>query len=211
MPRRITLGLCLLAVIPVLFVSDPGQATRMLHRNLNGIVRISKRVFVGRCVSVNADAIEFDNGGKLYYTEYTFEVSEGIKGDVGSTITFRQLGLRNPIQIDETRASLQRIPGMPMYRETEEYMLFLIGDSRLGLTSPVGLLQGAFTIRRDEYGAKIATNGFLNRGLFKDIESDALDRLNLSPSEKKLCAQTKGPFVLDDFSGIVKKLVSNSR
>lgn len=211
MPRRIVLGLCLLAVMPVLFVPEPGQATRMLHRNLMEIVEISKRVFVGRCSSVNEGAIEFDNGGKLYYTEYTFEVSESIKGRVGSSITFRQLGLRNPIQIDATRASLQHIPGMPMYRENEEYMLFLIGDSRLGLTTPVGLFQGAFTIRIDKYGAETATNGFLNRGLFQDIEVEDLDRLNLSPAEKRLCSQAKGPFVLDDFIGIVKKLVRDSQ
>ena len=69
MPKKIALGLCLLAVLPVFFVPDPGQATRMLHRNLKEIVEISKRVFVGKCLSVNEGAIEFDNGGKLYYTE----------------------------------------------------------------------------------------------------------------------------------------------
>lgn len=196
----------LLSLVSLLVLADTGHATKLLHRNLKGLVTFSKRIFMGTCVSIREGALEQKNG-KLYYTEYTFEVSERFKGDVAETITFRQFGMITPKPIDETTAVFQRVSAMPIYRQDQEYMLFLIGDSRLGLTSPVGLHQGAFLIQEDEYGARMIANGLLNRGLFKDISSTEMDQIGLTRHEKNLGTFKSGPFDLDDFSSIVKKMI----
>ena len=193
------------------FTTTDVFATKLVHRNLQELSSISKRVFIGRCVYV----IESYNpgGGFPAYTEYTFEVSESIKGNVGSVIIFRQYGLRGPRQVSENIAYVGRIPGMPIYQEGQEYMIFLIGDSILGLTSPVGLFQGAFRVI-EENGSKMVINGFNNVGLFKDLSAEEMElglSSELSQQEKGLMAVKKGPLHYNDFISLVKKMVNGKK
>ena len=186
-------------------------ATRVLHRNLQELSNLSKRVFVGRCVYVTES---FNPGGGLPpYTEYTFEVTESIKGNVGGMITFRQYGLRSPRQISENLAYVGRIPGMPIYQEGQEYVIFLIGDSSLGLTSPVGLFQGAFFVI-EENGRKMVINGNNNVGLFKELSAEKMElglSSNLSQNEKGLMTVKKGPLNYNDFISLVRKMVNGKK
>lgn len=193
--------------VGVAFLTTMAQlanATTLIHRNLKGLVTHSERIFVGKCVSVAEGELVFPNG-KIFYTEYTFEVSESIKGNVGERVMFRQYGLTTPRQISENLALYNRVPSMPVYHQNEEYMLFLIRDSRFGLTSPVGLHQGAFTIRRDAYGQAVAVNGIHNRGLFMDLHVQDLKGAELTQSEQRIFAGTKGPLVLKDLVSVVKR------
>ena len=179
-------------------------ATKLLHRSLKGLVVNSERIFIGKCISVQEGALELSRG-RIYYTQYTFQVTEQIKGSVGRTISFRQYGLVKPRKVDETTALVKRVLLMPTYQEEREYVLFLGRDSRLGLTSPVGLHQGAFAIQRDSQGRKVASNGLMNRGLFKDLDPKEMSRLDLTQTEKNLTTTRKGAFPLRDFHSLVKK------
>ena len=86
---------------------------------------------MGVCVSASEKTEPYD-GTQFTYTEYTFQVFEVLKGDVGNTIMIKQFG---------RRAGLGSIIGMPSYEPNQKYLLFLNDDSHLGLTTPVGLFQ----------------------------------------------------------------------
>ncbi len=196
-------------LVVLISVAYNGYSTTVKHYNLKGLVSKAERIFTGQCISVEEGEIEFPKGS-IWYTEYTFRISEGIKGTSGETITFRQYGLINPRQIDENTVVFNRPVGMPTYEANQQYMLFLIGDSELGLTSPAGLFQGAFFIYHDELSRRVAINGSQNRGLFKKDATTELKQFDLTQSEKVLVEKSKGVFVLDDFVSVVKKFVQGN-
>lgn len=211
MKKLIKLSISSLILILFTLTAADLFATKMIHRNLEGLIKISKRIFVGRCVL----ATEFyePGSGTPPHTEYTFEVIESFKGNLGTTLTFRQYGLKGPRQVSENIAYVGKIPGMPLYQEGQEYMVFLIGYIILGLTSPVGLLQGAFRVI-EENGRKMVINGFNNVGLFKDLSAEEMKlglSSELSQTEKGLMAVKKGPLNHNDFISLVRKMVNGKK
>ncbi|MFQ5674599.1 MAG: hypothetical protein ACE5G1_01775 [bacterium] len=194
-----------LVVSTIFFAVVVGYATTVRHYDLLGIVAKSERIFVGKCLSVEERELEFPRGS-IWYTEYTFLVSERIKGSVGQTITFRQYGLTKPRRLDDDTILYNHPIGMPIYEVDQEYMLFLLGDSKLGLTGPVGLFQGAFLIYRDDRAKEVAVNPLQNRGLFQGTSEKALAGFGFSANEERVLASKKGPFDLKDFVSVVKKL-----
>src|SRR5262249_6073934 len=84
-------------------------------------------------------------GARLAVTVYTFRVSESFKGSAGRLLTFRQVGVP-----EGGAADLGRRAGLPVYSQGGDYLLFLLPESRAGLTSPAGAAQGAFAIDGDE-------------------------------------------------------------
>ena len=169
-------------------------ATKMLHRNAEELASLANRVFIGVCVSA-----EEKQDGDLYYTEYTFEVLEGIKGiNSGAILVFRQF---------VTPPGAGKIAGFPSYENGEKYMLFLREDSKLGLTSPIGLGQGAFRIFTTQDGKEKAINFFGNKGLFHRMGSKPSAKYStLSAKEKSLMAITSGPVELNRFVNLIKKM-----
>ena len=155
-------------------------------------------------------AVEDDTapGTEIPVTTYTFSVSERIKGVTGDILTVRQFGVRQP-RVQGDQALVFRIPGMPVYQVGQEVVLFLIADSSLGLTSPVGLSQGAFTIEERD-GRKVLQNGNQNLGLFKDLSPEAsAKKWQLSEKEVNLFSVKKGPIDPITFIGVVRKMAAS--
>ncbi|MCH7753942.1 hypothetical protein IH970_02295 [candidate division KSB1 bacterium] len=179
-----------------LFSVNQSNATKMLHRNAEELVSLSERIFVGICVSVEEQQLDFSNGSPLTYTEYTFEVLQSIKGTGSETVVLRQVGLaKGP----------GSIIGMPAYDIDKKYLLFLRGDSEYGLASPIGLGQGAFKILKPKDGPELAINAFNNRGLFHRMNSQTLSKTAaLPPEEKTILSQTHGPVDLENFISLIK-------
>ena len=181
----------------------PAQATRIQLVNLEQMARKAERIFVGVCSAVEDGTLP---GTDIPVTSYTFSVTEPIKGEVGDTLTIRQLGVRVP-RVQGDKALIFRVPGMPVYREGQEVVLFLISDSSLGLTSPVGLSQGAFTVEERD-GRKVLQNGIQNVGLFRDLSIDvSIQKWKLSEKEAELISVPKGPIDIETFTAVVKKMV----
>ena len=112
-------------------------ATTVQTVNLFEMVKLADRVFWGKCLKMKTAQ---DGATGLLVTAYTFEVREGIKGvSAGETVVFRQ--------ISQGQKGFG-IPGLPQYHEGQEALLFLHADSRIGLTSPVGLSQGVFRVEK---------------------------------------------------------------
>lgn len=142
----------------------PVSATKIRPLNLEQMVDRAERIFEGRCVETHD---EFDPRLGASLQVATFRIDRRLKGDLGRTITLRFYGA----------ASGRRIPGVPRFRDGEELILFLAGDSRLGLTSPVGLAQGKFVVGTDKKGRRIASNGFGNGQLFRNLSPEVESRL----------------------------------
>ena len=155
----------LLPARPVLFVflalsltSMPLDASRVRPVNVEEMTDRADRIFSARCVDVD---VRQDPDLGLAVTWVTLEVDRAVKGDLGRTVTLKLL----------------HGPAAARFQPGEEVILFLHGESSLGLTSPVGLGQGRFRILEDKHGRRIAVNGLANRGLFRGLSAGAERRL----------------------------------
>ena len=127
----------------------------VLPLNLEEIIFASDRIFTGICTG--AEEIEDDPESKLSVVQYTFKITEVMKGlQEKEEITFKQW---KPTVKDAG------------YEIEKKYILFLYPNSERGLTSPVGFLQGQFEvekkglIRRSEVIKNKSSNRGLNRNL----------------------------------------------
>ena len=137
------------------FAAGDAAAISVRSLNLSEMVSLSDRVFLGRVVKIT-DTV--DSRLNLKVTVYTFYVLEGIRGaGTGKTVEIRQAG--------STGGGYSSVPGLPVYGKGQELLLFLHGDSRFGLTSPVGLAQGVFREVGLHGGGKGYINGVENRNL----------------------------------------------
>ncbi|QQR80042.1 MAG: hypothetical protein IPJ69_11980 [Deltaproteobacteria bacterium] len=88
-------------------------------------------------------------------------------------------------------------------------MIFLGEEGSAGLTSPIGMGQGKFVIKRSPAGEKTVVNEMQNNHLFKDLKkSPTMKSLSLTGKEKLLLMRSSGEVSLDEISGLVRKIVS---
>jgi len=151
------------------------EAAMVMPLNVEEMTQRAEKIFVGTCTraerTVNAQGIPV--------LDITFAVTEAIKGEVGKTVTFRQIDPM-PQQIDSTPqlpANVRRrsiwsaasLAGVPTYSPEEEVMLFLAGEGKLGLTAPVGLFQGKLPVTATPAGKKLITNQALKKSELTDV------------------------------------------
>jgi len=133
--------------------SSPTRATQVRSIDLEEMTARAATIFSGRVVGIRHEHDELLGIGVTFAT---FRVDQAVKGRLGTTVELKFLG---------GGESGQGLAGMPTFRVGEEVVLFLYGTSRLGLTSPVGLGQGKFTVVTDKHGRKLAINEFRNANL----------------------------------------------
>lgn len=161
------------AAIAAVVMTSSAWATSVRTVNLAEMVGAANRVFRGRCVVVKPSQQQVMG---LPVTEYTFQVTEGVKGvKTGQTVVFRQ--------VRTSRGRLPGLKGVPSYRSGEEVLIFLAGDSRAGLTSPIGLGQGVFRLQRDGSGELLAVNSMLNRNLAVNLPASQSQAMGLTRHE----------------------------
>lgn len=161
----------LFLILTVIFSSPKAQATMVLSINLEQMTDIADRIFLGKVDSVE-DA--FDPEGR--WCQYVrFSINEIYKGDleVGDVLKIKQVNPKKMKTLDGTIIKSSLFSGVPQFKEGEEVIVFLAGESRIGFSSPVGLSQGAFRIVVDEFGTKKVVNGLGNIGLFKEMSARA--------------------------------------
>lgn len=146
----------------------PLLASRVRPVNLEEMTARAERIVSGECVGVE---VVRDPELDLDVAHVTLRVERSLKGGPPGTLTVRMLaGVA-----DSGRGS--GVAGMPRFARGERVILFLYGESGSGLTSPVGLGQGKFTVLADKEGREIAFNGFGTRMLFQRLSPNALTRL----------------------------------
>jgi hypothetical protein len=122
----------------------------------------------------------------------SLRVVETLKGTPQRSIQFRQYIWDLRDQLDAAG-----------YTKGKEFLLMLGPVSAVGLTSPVGLEQGRFTISRDASGNLVAQNG---RGNLRLLEpSTGRKGVKLSPRLGKLAQEHRaGPLPLSDLKDAIR-------
>lgn len=180
-------SLCAVLIGTLLLAATAAHATQVRPLNLEEMTERADRIFRGALVASRSG---FDPALGLETTALTFEVQRGVKGPRGGRVTIRVVG-----------GAQERLAGLPDMRPGEEVILFLYPDSRLGLTSAVGLAQGAFSVARDKAGREHATNLFGNAGLFRGLSPEASRRLG-----RRDGADRPGPFAADELLDAAERL-----
>ena len=189
----------LAATLSLLAATTSVTATSVKIVNLSEMVQGSNRVFHGRCLS----AVETTHNNGLPIVEYTFLVTAGLKGTVeGVRVVFRQL--------QGAGARGFGIAGLPVFSKGQELVLFLAADSRIGLTSPIGLSQGAFSVFEDPRGKLAIVNSFKNLNLTHELDSSRLHKMGLEYSQAELLAN-QGPISLEALSVAVRTIDAYQR
>ncbi len=180
-------------VLAVLFTASL-WSTSVRVVNLPEMMQVSTRIFRGRCLS--AKTLQESPIG-LPVVEYTFQITNGLKGvKTGDRLVFRQ--------VQASQRGLHGLPGVPSYRKGDDVVLFLAGDSEVGLTSPVGLGQGLFTLKETPQGL-MAVNEVRNKNLTVGLESSKASAMGLSDGEFGLLTRG-GEIPLESFMSVVRKI-----
>ena len=174
------------------------HAKNVKKQNIVELVSHTDSILVGT-VSNKTDG--FHKG--LPYTEITLDVGQSIKGDHGSSYTFRQFGLIEPRSMGDGRVNLMVTPaGWPTYVKGEQVMLFLHKPaSETGFQTTAGLTQGKFTIK----GGQIA-NGNGNDALFAGVKINS----KMTATQQDLVKQPGGAYAAEAFLSLVKTAVEEN-
>jgi len=124
----------------LLLCSPQALATSVLPVSLQRMTTTATIIFHGTVIE-NEVKLDQTSGRVATYT--TFKVNEVIKGDPGKTHTIKQIG--GQLTGSNVR---QIIHGVPQFSVNQEYVIFLPEASSLGFSSPIGLSQGKFDIRK---------------------------------------------------------------
>lgn len=192
-------GVTLLASIAIVALSlNVAHAKNIKKQNLLELMTHTDSILVG---TVAGKKDGFHKG--LPFTEITLDVGQSIKGDHGSTYTFRQFGLIDPKSTGDGRVNLMVTPaGWPTYAKGEQVMLFLHKPaSETGFQTTAGLTQGKFIIQ----GKQIA-NGIGNDALFAGIKING----KLSVTHQALVNQPGGAYTAEAFLSLVKTAVKEN-
>ncbi len=154
-----------------LIFSARTEAIMVMSFTVEELTARAEKVFVGTCTNVSHRV----NEQGIPVIEVTFAVTETVKGEVSTTVTFQQLDAQaqsspqpaaandlireNPQGIFAAAA----IAGLPTYVPGEEVLLFLAAPGKLGLTAPIGLTQGKLPVSTLASGERVITNTALRK------------------------------------------------
>lgn len=169
--RRLLAGIIALSLL----FAGVGQAVIVEKLSLDALVDRAGVVFRGELMRMEPSSVQV-GGGELPVVEYTFNVSDYIKGGAtgakAAELTVRMIGDLKTA----SNATIQRVSALPKMPELQvggDYVLFVSQPSAVGLSAPIGLAQGAFTLSATQGGGAMASNGLGNRGLFDGAVSYA--------------------------------------
>ena len=196
----------------LLMLSFPLQETWALQSqklNLEKMTKQSDRIIEGKVVALTAGTVLGPNGGEIPVMEYTLSVSNALKGEKETTVVVKHLRLLGVSSITGQGGSGRS--GFPTYKVGEHLILFLTRESRLGLSSPVGLQQGVFQVQEDEKGQPThVVNGMNNVGLYDGVnkgEKMIGQALALEKAEAPSISEKAGPIAYSQFVSEVSRLV----
>ena len=167
------LKLIVLAFVAVVAVVSVLQAGSALKMNLEGMTSRAGHIFRGTVVEVSYGSMHL-GGADLPTVTYTLQMVESFKGfrrsAKASSVEITFLGGERMSQPDENGlVKILPLPEIPQLQRGEDYLLLTTEPSRVGLSVPVGLGQGAFHIRESD-GVEKAVNEVGNVGLFQGMQ-----------------------------------------
>ena len=199
-PRLVTTTALLISLL----CSLQSAATSVLPVSLQRMATAAETIFHG---AATGNEVKLDPTSGRVATYTTFKVIEIIKGEPGSTHTIKQIGGQLP-----GSNVRQVIHGVPQFVIGQEYVVFLPKASSLGFSSPIGLSQGKFDIRKLN-GEAVVSNGRALAALTKFTPQPALPNTpsaltsNRAPTLKAIDGKPAS-IHLDDFMQAVRGMVN---
>lgn len=149
------------------------SAEMVRHMNLDDLTDNAGKIFRAKVLDMQLGKVAA-GGAELPTVIYRLQVIDGIKGvtqvdsDYGGTIVTLQM-LGNLKQRDVGNG-IRYVGGFkPMQLDIGgEYLLFTTQPSSIGLSTTVGMTQGAFKVQTIDKEERVA-NGVNNQGLFRGI------------------------------------------
>jgi hypothetical protein len=135
---RLTLRLAVVSLC--VLGGAPAQATTVLQMPLARVAGESARI-------VHAEVVDVRSGRDARGTPATWvtlSVARTLKGGKAKRVVFKQYGVAAPL----ADGTVSRVAGLPRWQPGDEAVVFLRAESRRGFTSPVGLGQGVYRVRR---------------------------------------------------------------
>lgn len=137
-----------LAVAMLLFV-QPADATTVLRLNLEQMVSRAGNIFRATVLDVRGGTVAV-GGGSLPTTTYTLRVDESFKGAFskeGATVEITFVGsIKGEPVVVGNHHKFSVLPEVPQLGIGSDYLLMTTTPSAAGLSTTVGLGQGAFSI-----------------------------------------------------------------
>jgi len=161
---------CVIAAASFLILAAQVHATIMLQLNLEEMTGRADKIFRGTVFDIQQSTIEA-GGAELPTVTYRFRVEELFKGQASevkgdkAVVQIRMIGSIKPAP--ENRAGKVKFSAfrdVPRLAMGGDYLLFTTPESSIGLSTTVGLGQGAFKVNPVE-GELQAVNEFNNAGL----------------------------------------------
>ena len=165
----------------VLTLASSVQATMLMQFNLKELATRADRVFRGRVVAVETGTVHA-GGGELPSITYRLKVDESFKGAYAVTkgdtsyVEIRMVGAKSDSTTPEGERHFSAFREVPRLEMNGEYVLFTTRPSSVGLSTTVGLGQGAFRIV-DTGKNEEAVNAFDNVGLRRGLARSAAPSL----------------------------------
>ncbi len=170
----------------------------VLQQNLVELVEDAATIVKGHVVSARVEPHpQLDN---LQTVVVTLRVEDTLKGQAGETFTFRQF-------IWDVREG-QAAAG---YKKGQHLLILLTQPSRYGLSSPVGLGQGRFHLRRTPEGKELALNEYANAALFRGVDKQLARRgIRLPPGLQQMVQDHRsGPLPMERLEKLIRELAGS--
>jgi len=183
-------------IIAASFATIPrADATSVKHFDLGHMTSSAGRVFRGTVTDVRPGTVKV-GGGELATTIYRIRVTETFKGDFATfkNITYADVEMIGSLKAESDGNGLRHFSvfrEMPRLERGRDYLLFLTTESRIALSSPVGLAQGCFDIDTSTPSQPTA-NRVNNAGLLPEVEKGPLPYAALAERVRALVAAQEG-------------------
>jgi hypothetical protein len=171
------------------------DATTVKHLDLGHLASSANRVFRGTVTDVRPGLVKV-GGGQLATTIYRIKVVESFKGDFATfkDITYADVEFIGSLKTESDKNGKRHFSvfrDMPRLERGRDYLLFLTAESKIALSSPVGLAQGLFDIDTSVPSEPTA-NRLSNRGLAADIQKGPLPYAELAERVRAAVAAQGG-------------------
>ena len=138
-----------LVTTAVLLLVPFAEATTIQRLDLDQMVDRAGHVFRGTVLDVQTGTVEA-GGAQLPTTTFVFRVEENFKGSYDKEHAIVEITMLGSTKGEVARVGdfqkVSALPELPNLRIGSDYLMLTTPESRIGLSIPVGLGQGTFSI-----------------------------------------------------------------
>lgn len=158
-----------LVLLALMVLAVPSAyATMVLKMDLANLVDRADKVFRGTVVDVTEGTVQL-GGGELPTVTYRVKVDEAFKGEylAKGDESYAEITMIAPIKRapDGDIVAFSKLPALPQLQKGQDYLLMANAPNHLGLSTTIGLGQGAFKVFFVEK-TEMAANELNNLGLY---------------------------------------------